>query len=245
LSEEKLQSWPTKGDITFKDVHMRYRPKCELVLKGLDFKVPGGQKIGIVGRTGAGKSTIINCLSRICEIEKGTMEIDGVDISDIPVSQLRDIITVIPQDPTLFSGSLRFNVDPVGKSSDKEILALLKKAGLHKLLTKERTSNDDRKKGKKKKKIVRDFSDSEETTSSDEESEEEKDKDLEGDINGPLDVSVTEGGDNLSSGEKQLICICRAILRKRKIIVLDEATANIDLITEQKIQDLMKSEFKD
>jgi ABC-type multidrug transport system fused ATPase/permease subunit len=114
------------------------------------------------------------------------------------------------------------------------------------LLTKERTSGDDsRKKGRKTKKIVRDFSDSEETSSSEEESEEEKDKDLGEEINGPLDVSVSEGGDNLSSGEKQLICICRAILRKRKIIVLDEATANIDLITEQKIQALMKSEFKD
>lgn len=118
LTEKELESWPSKGDITFKDVEMRYRPKCDLVLKGCDFEIKGGQKIGIVGRTGAGKSTLINCISRICEIEKGTMEIDGVNISEIPISQLRDVVTVIPQDPTLFSGSVRFNVDPTNKATD-------------------------------------------------------------------------------------------------------------------------------
>lgn len=230
---------------------MRYRPKCDLVLKGCDFEIKGGQKIGIVGRTGAGKSTIINCISRICEIESGSMEIDGVNIGDIPISQLRDVVTVIPQDPTLFSGSVRFNVDPTGQASDKAILELLKKAGLGKLLNREKTSKDDsRSKRRNKKKVVRDFSDSEASSSSDEDSEAEREreadeKEFEGEINGPLDMSVSEGGDNLSSGEKQLLCICRAIIRKRKIIVLDEATANIDLITEQKIQSLMKSEFKD
>ena len=85
LSEEQVKSWPSKGDIEFKDVQMRYRPDCDLVLKGLNFKIKGGEKVGIVGRTGAGKSTIINCISRLCEIEKGSMFIDGVDISDIPI----------------------------------------------------------------------------------------------------------------------------------------------------------------
>lgn len=119
MTEKELENWPAKGDITFKDVEMRYRPKCDLVLKGCDFKIKGGQKIGIVGRTGAGKSTLINCISRICEIEKGTMEIDGVNISEIPISQLRDVVTVIPQDPTLFTGSVRFNVDPTNKATDE------------------------------------------------------------------------------------------------------------------------------
>lgn len=250
LTEEEMKNWPSKGDISFKGVEMRYRPKCDLVLKGCDFEIKGGQKIGIVGRTGAGKSTIINCISRICEIERGSMEIDGVNISEIPISQLRDVVTVIPQDPTLFSGSVRFNIDPTGQARDDDIKALLVKAGLEKLLNREKTSKEDaRGKGRKRKKAVRDFSDSEVSSSSDEDSEAEKEREKEekeifGEINGPLDMAVSEGGDNLSSGEKQLLCICRAIIRKRKIIVLDEATANIDLITEQKIQSLMKSEFK-
>lgn len=92
---------------------MRYRPDCDLVLKGVDFNIKGGEKIGIVGRTGAGKSTIIQIISRIVEIEKGNMIIDGVNTSDIPLDQLRDAITVIPQDPTLFDGSVRFNLDPM------------------------------------------------------------------------------------------------------------------------------------
>lgn len=204
LTEEELKNWPSKGDIVFKDVAMRYRPKCDLVLKGCSFDIKGGQKIGLVGRTGAGKSTIINCISRICEIEKGSMEIDGVNICQIPISQLRDVVTVIPQDPTLFSGSVRFNIDPTGRATDKEILDLLKKAGLEKLLNREKTSKEDsRKKRRHKKKLVKDFSDSEESSSSSESEEEKGDEfDVEQEVSGPLDMSVSEGGDNLSSGEK-------------------------------------------
>lgn len=254
LEGEELATWPAKGNITYKDVTLRYRPECDLVLKGTSFEIKGGEKIGVVGRTGAGKSTIIQSISRIVEIEDGTMEIDGVKTTDIPISQLRDQVTVIPQDPTLFSGSLRFNVDPTGKVADAEILDLLKRAGLERLLTRERTTDEDergrgresrRRRRQERQKLI-DFSDSEpESSSSSESEEDEDDKELKQEINGPLDMSVSEGGDNLSSGEKQLLCICRAILRKRRIIILDEATANIDLITEQKIQKLIKTEFKD
>jgi len=124
----------------------------------------------------------------------------------VPLSKLREKITVIPQDPTMFSGTLKFNIDPTGKISETLIIHLLKEAGLENLLERH-ASQDKTKTG--------------------------------------LDLEITENGSNLSSGEKQLVCICRAILRRNKVIVLDEATANIDIITEQKIQRLIKKEFNE
>ena len=124
----------------------------------------------------------------------------------MPLSKLREKITVIPQDPTMFSGTLKFNIDPTGKISETFIIDLLKEAGLENLLERH-ASQDKTKTG--------------------------------------LDLEITENGSNLSSGEKQLVCICRAILRRNKVIVLDEATANIDIITEQKIQRLIKKEFNE
>jgi len=244
LTEEQLKSWPSSGNLIYEDVHLRYRPDCDLVLKGVSFNIKGGEKVGIVGRTGAGKSTLIQCISRLVEIEQGNMIIDGVNTSDIPLDQLRDAITVIPQDPTLFAGSVRFNLDPMDKHSDEEMLSLLKRAGLEKILNREKTSAEDER-GKRRKRVVYDDSDSQSQSESSE-SEAEEDADLKKEKrSGPLDMAIQEGGDNLSSGEKQLLCICRAALRKRKIIVLDEATANIDLITEQKIQKFMAAEFKE
>jgi len=203
---EKKESWPKRGTVTFDNVHLRYRPKTDLVLKGLNFEIQGGQKVGVVGRTGAGKSTMSLALTRIIELETGSISIDGVDIAEVPINKLRSKITIIPQDPTMFTGSLRMNIDPCKKSSDEEIISLLKKAGLDSLI-----SQKEKKEG-------------EEQTFG-------------------LNYQVEENGKNLSSGEKQLICICRAILRKNKVIILDEATANIDLNTEQKIQALIKEEF--
>ena len=111
-------------------MNLRYRPKTDLVLKGLSFEVQGGTKIGIVGRTGAGKSTLSQALSRIVEIESGVISIDGKDIQKVPLEQLREKITIIPQDPTLFSGTLRFNIDPQNKMQDSDIKEILIKAGL-------------------------------------------------------------------------------------------------------------------
>ena len=137
LPERAYNNWPQKGNVSFNDVKLRYRPNTDLVLKGVDFDIKGGHKVGIVGRTGAGKSTMSLALSRIVEIESGSIVIDGVDISKMPLKTLREKITIIPQDPTLFTGSLRFNIDPEGLVSDTEIVNLLAEAGLEDLLNRE------------------------------------------------------------------------------------------------------------
>jgi len=110
--------WPEKGQIKFENVILKYRPNTDIVLKDLSFTVEPGEKIGVVGRTGAGKSTISLSLSRIVEIVGGYIYIDGVDIRDVDLEVLRSKVTIIPQDPTLFTGTLRFNLDPEEKASD-------------------------------------------------------------------------------------------------------------------------------
>jgi ABC-type multidrug transport system fused ATPase/permease subunit len=197
---EPPKDWPHEGTLETKDVMLRYRPKLDLVLKGLNFKADKGLKIGVCGRTGAGKSTLGLTFLRILEIESGTIEIDGIDIKQVALQTLRERVTTIPQDPTLFKGTLRFNIDPYEKHSNEEIDDLLSRTGLQEIMKLDEME------------AVRAF-------------------------------KVEEGGSNLSDGEKQLICICRAALRKAKVVVFDEATANIDVVTEQKTMELIKKEF--
>jgi ATP-binding cassette subfamily C (CFTR/MRP) protein 1 len=128
------QAWPQQGTVEFKDVKLRYRPDTDMVLKGLSFEIQAGHKIGVVGRTGAGKSTMSLALSRIIELEEGSISIDGVDIASIQLQALRNKLTVIPQDPTLFSDSLRKNIDPEGLLDDDKIMSILKKAGIPDML---------------------------------------------------------------------------------------------------------------
>ena len=189
-SQLEKEKWPQNGKIQFENYSVRYRPNTEIVLKNLNFTVNPGEKVGIVGRTGSGKSTICLCLFRILEPYKGTIYIDEQDITKIGLDILRKNLTIIPQDPCLMEGTLKYNIDPFSTIDNEEILTVLKKIGF------EYTESDD---------II-------------------------------LDRKIEQNGTNLSVGEKQLICICRAILRKTKIIVMDEATANIDMTTEEKIQ---------
>ena len=198
--DKNLKDWPHNPSIEFKKFSLRYRPDSELVLKGVSFKIETNQKIGVVGRTGAGKSTLCLALCRIVEATSGQIFIDGVDISKISLQNLREKIAIIPQDPTLFEGTLRFNLDPENKSSDSELIELLKLASLENLI----------------------------------------DRNHDG-----LNQQIEEKGQNLSSGEKQLICICRAILRNSKVVLMDEATANIDIKTEEAIQKLIHEKFAD
>ena len=195
-----MMNWPQNSSIEFRDFSLRYRPDTDLVLRNLSFKIEPKQKVGVVGRTGAGKSTIWLALCRIVEADSGQILIDGVDISRISLQNLREKIAIIPQDPTLFEGTLRFNLDPENKVSDVELIDLLKQASLENV-------------------VLRD------------------DKGLE--------QQIEEKGQNLSSGERQLIWIWRAILRKNKVVLMDEATANIDIKTEQVIQKLIHEKFED
>ena len=194
--DEELQkkNWPQEGRIRFENYSVRYRPTTEVVLKNLNFQIEGNEKVGVVGRTGSGKSTICLCLFRILEPLEGTIYIDDEDITQMGLDILRRNITIIPQDPCLMEGSLKYNIDPFDTAQDDEILQILKKIGF------EYTESDDK----------------------------------------ILNRKIEQGGSNLSVGEKQLVCIARAILRKTKIIVMDEATANIDMKTEEKIQNALE-----
>ena len=187
-------NWPSEGIIKFHNYYVKYRPNTEIVLKNLNFEIKSKEKIGIVGRTGSGKSTICLCLFRILEPLEGTIYIDNVDIRNIGLDILRKNITIIPQDPCLFEGTLKFNIDPFDEVDNSIIIKILKDIGF------EYTESD----------------------------------------NDIINKMIEQNGNNLSVGEKQLICIARALIRKSKIIVMDEATANIDIKTEKKKKKALK-----
>ena len=197
-------------------------------------------------------------LTRIVELFSGKIEIDGIDISKVGIARLRGEITVIPQDPVMFAGTLRYNLDPFNESTDERMKELIKKAGLEYLLEgvskKELIEKEEKEaKDKARKKLLQEDpvegSGNEKKAQNEsygaKESMQEVKKDIEeGEVDGKgLKFKVQDEGMNLSVGERQLICIIRAILRCNKIIILDEATANIDVVTEQAIQKLLDEEF--
>jgi ABC-type multidrug transport system fused ATPase/permease subunit len=217
-------------------VKLRYSPAGDLVLKGMNVNIKGAEKVGVVGRTGAGKSTLANALTRIVPICGGSIKFDGVDINEVNIDHVRESITIIPQESVLFKGTMRFNLDPTGKCTDKEMQELLIEAEMDKVIFKKKEESDKKKKELEEKMTNKDAL--------------EKAKKAKGHMEEKEDFSLLEfkiegGGGNLSSGEKALICICRAILRKTKVCILDEATAAIDLKTEQLVQKLVDKKFRD
>ncbi|PWN27227.1 hypothetical protein BDZ90DRAFT_232770 [Jaminaea rosea] len=224
-------SWPERGEIDISNMALRYRTGLPLVLHDVNLKVHAGEKVGIVGRTGAGKSSLLTGLLRLVELERGSVHIDGVDISKMGLAELRRKVAVLPQDPLIFSGTLRSNLDPFGEYDDARLNDALKRAYLIDADAEETpprpatpASGLDEKAG-------------------DDKAGDDKAVAATRQQRFSLDTPVEEEGANLSLGQRSLVSLARALVKDSQIILLDEATASVDVKTDARIQETIRTEF--
>ncbi|KAL2918081.1 hypothetical protein HK105_202495 [Polyrhizophydium stewartii] len=198
-TDPKDGAWPTAGAVAIRGLEIRYPSRPDhAVIQDLSLDIRPGEKVGVVGRTGSGKSTLMTALFRIMEASKGSIAIDGIDIASLGLKTLRSRLQIIPQDPVLFKGTVRSNLDFGVSYTDDELWAALGLVGL---------------------------------------------KDFVGSLDGKLDAAVEENGANLSMGQRQLMCLCKAILAKPKVLIMDEATASVDAEADKRIQESIETQF--